>query len=89
MKSSKIIQATTTITIAYSLHTVWHKQQEHFIQYLFYLALSFAAFFITDKLIPIFKKYNAKADLVGKDLNKKGTPAGEVPVYFFPYNLND
>ena len=80
MRSSKIIQAASIIPIGYSLHIIWNKEQQHFFQYISYLALSLSAYFLTDKLIPIFKKYNAKADLVGKDLNKKGTPAGEIPM---------
>jgi UDP-N-acetylglucosamine--dolichyl-phosphate N-acetylglucosaminephosphotransferase len=32
------------------------------------------------RMIPTVKQYTLKAGLSGKDINKKGTPAGEVPV---------
>lgn len=43
-------------------------------------AVSFFAFFLTDKLIPPVQKLTGKAGLGGFDINKKGTPAGDVKV---------
>jgi len=33
-------------------------------------------YFVSDMFIPRFKKYALKKDLFGRDINKKGTPAG-------------
>ncbi|ETO30405.1 hypothetical protein RFI_06714, partial [Reticulomyxa filosa] len=41
--------------------------------------VSIAAFFLTVWAIPILAKYTIKK-LYGKDINKKGTPEGEVPI---------
>ncbi len=44
---------------------------------------SLFAYKATDKLIPVVKEFTLKAGLKGRDINKKGTPAGEKDVYIF------
>lgn len=44
------------------------------------VVLSAAGFFATNYFIPRLAPLLAKAGLVGKDINKKGTPAGDTPV---------
>jgi hypothetical protein len=44
------------------------------------LFTSLFAYKSTDQLIPLVKEFTRKAGLVGKDINKRGTPAGEKEV---------
>ncbi|PON47914.1 Glycosyl transferase [Parasponia andersonii] len=43
-------------------------------------ALSLAGYFITIKLIPVASRRSLRRNLFGKDINKKGTPHGDVQV---------
>ncbi|KAF4355574.1 hypothetical protein G4B88_026860 [Cannabis sativa] len=43
-------------------------------------ALSLIGYFITVKLIPVASRYVLRANLFGRDINKRGTPQGEVKV---------
>ncbi|PON64544.1 Glycosyl transferase [Trema orientale] len=43
-------------------------------------ALSLAGYFITVKLIPVASRRSLRRNLFGKDINKKGTPQGDVQV---------
>ncbi|XP_062117901.1 uncharacterized protein LOC133831558 [Humulus lupulus] len=43
-------------------------------------ALSLLGYFITVKLIPVASRYVLRANLFGRDINKKGTPQGDVKV---------
>ena len=43
-------------------------------------ALSLAGYFITVRLIPVASRYVLKRNLFGYDINKKGTPQGNVKV---------
>lgn len=42
--------------------------------------LSLAGFFITVRMIPVASRYVIKRNLFGYDINKKGTPQGNVKV---------
>lgn len=44
------------------------------------LFTSLVAYKSTDRLIPLVKEFTRKAGLFGKDINKKGTPAGDKEV---------
>ena len=44
------------------------------------LWISIAAFFVTVWLIPIIARYTVKKGMYGMDINKKGTPGGEVKI---------
>ena len=39
-----------------------------------------SGYIVSNMFIPRFKKHAIKKDLYGKDINKKGTPAGDVKV---------
>lgn len=54
-----------------------HYQMNH---YLLYLSLQLISFLLTYGGIQSFKAYLLKANLFGYDINKKGTPAGQVKV---------
>ncbi|OIV90427.1 hypothetical protein TanjilG_25031 [Lupinus angustifolius] len=43
-------------------------------------AMSLAGFFVTVKLIPVASRYVLKRNLFGYDINKKGTPMGDIKV---------
>lgn len=43
-------------------------------------ALSFAGFFLTLRLIPVASRYVTRRNLFGFDINKKGTPQGNIKV---------
>jgi UDP-N-acetylglucosamine--dolichyl-phosphate N-acetylglucosaminephosphotransferase len=43
-------------------------------------ALSTVGFFATVSIIPVVARANARKNLFGRDINKRGTPAGEVPI---------
>jgi len=47
---------------------------------LFSICVSIASFAVTKRLIPLVATKTFKRGIYGKDLNKKGTPAGEVPI---------
>lgn len=42
--------------------------------------LSLAAFFLTVRMIPVASRYVLKRNLFGFDINKKGTPQGNIKV---------
>eukprot|EP01084_Bolivina_argentea_P316104 547854_1 len=44
------------------------------------LIISIAAFFVTVWLIPIIARYTVKNGMFGMDINKKGTPGGEIKI---------
>lgn len=46
-------------------------------------AMSLAGFFLTVKMIPVASRYVLKRNLFGYDINKKGTPQGNVKVLVF------
>ncbi|OIV90458.1 hypothetical protein TanjilG_01936 [Lupinus angustifolius] len=46
-------------------------------------AMSLAGFFVTVKLIPVASRYVLKRNLFGYDINKKGTPMGDIKVRLF------
>ena len=43
-------------------------------------ALSTVGFLATVSIIPVVARANARKNLFGRDINKRGTPAGEVPI---------
>lgn len=49
--------------------------------------LSFVGFFVTLKLIPVAARYVLRRNMFGFDINKRGTPQGEVKVYVFPSSI--
>ena len=44
------------------------------------LCISCLGFFATCYLIPVVARANLRKNLFGKDINKRGTPAGEIPI---------
>jgi len=45
--------------------------------------LSLAGFFVTVRMIPVASRYVLKRSLFGYDINKKGTPQGNIKVWVF------
>ena len=48
---------------------------------LYTILLSVLSFLLTSFLIPIFAKYTHKRGIFGRDLGKKGTPAGDIEMF--------
>eukprot|EP01016_Furgasonia_blochmanni_P033007 TRINITY_DN3417_c0_g1_i8.p1 TRINITY_DN3417_c0_g1~~TRINITY_DN3417_c0_g1_i8.p1 ORF type:complete len:359 (+),score=103.27 TRINITY_DN3417_c0_g1_i8:72-1079(+) len=80
MDQWQIVLGASAASIGASVFVISKQNQNYFWFQLVILAGSIGAFFITHALIPVMKKYTEKAGLWGKDINKKGTPAGDKPV---------
>lgn len=78
-KSDPFIFFAITVSVAASFKFILDSGNSQLLTlYSVILAGSALAFFITVKMIPNFKGYNLKADMFGMDINKKGTPGGQV-----------
>ncbi len=69
------------LPLASSLYLFVTSKTDYLTTYAVILSSSLFAYWATTKLIPIVKEFTLKADLFGKDINKKGTEAGEKKVY--------
>lgn len=68
------------LPLASSLYIFTGSKSEYLTTYLVIIASSLFAYWVTTTLIPVVKEFTLKADLFGKDINKKGTEAGEKKV---------
>jgi len=77
---SIIIDLTMVTCSASMLYYFYEHDQSHFINVLGYLLACILSYVLTDKMIKPFSRKTEAAGLFGYDLNKKGTPAGEIKI---------
>ena len=70
-----IIHSSVIIPLAYGYKKIIENNDNYLIFfYTCLLLISFLAYLSTIVIIPVMKAFCLKADLFGKDINKKGTP---------------
>lgn len=69
------------LVLSFGAKVFFEKLYEKSNYFILIIILSIAGYILTDKLIPSVKLMTQSKGLFGKDLNKKGTPQGEIPVY--------
>ena len=74
----KLIGLAALTAFGLSFYSLNKKQPQHFLEFVVYFGLSLVSYATCVKMIPIVKIYNIKAELFGYDINKRGTPAGEI-----------
>jgi UDP-N-acetylglucosamine--dolichyl-phosphate N-acetylglucosaminephosphotransferase len=72
-----VMGASVLLPLGFGLLTVATVQSKYLFTYLLTLGTAVLSYLATDRLIPIVKEFTKKAGLCGKDINKRGTPAGE------------
>lgn len=58
----------------------FYQDKLNFILFLTYTGICFFAYVLSIRAIEVVKELSLKADIYGKDINKRGTPAGEVKI---------
>lgn len=75
-----VIGASVALPLLLGLYTFALVQPKYLFTFALTIVTSILSYVATDRLIPIVKEFTKKAGLVGKDINKRGTPAGEKDV---------
>jgi len=70
----------SSVALSVSLTAYYYHMTSKSSAYLLYIIASSITYYATYKMIPKIKLLTLKAGLFGKDINKKGTQYGEVPV---------
>jgi len=72
-----VMAASVTLPLGFGLYTIATERTRYLDTFILTIITGVLSYFATDRLIPIVKEFTRKAGLCGKDINKRGTPAGE------------